>query len=113
MGQELPLRSWGFDGAIMKRVSSQIDSVIDESVDPKGKVVGSIREEPLPLQDELYNTTSRSWREKLGIVALKEIVFVSGVGGRVVFLLLPWEEVWIWVKRPLDSLQPAPEAPLH
>ena len=97
----------------MKRVSSQIDPVIDESVDPKGKVVSSIRKEPLPLQDELYNTTSRSWREKLGIVVLKKIVFVPRVGGCVVLLLVPWKEVWIRVKRPLHSFQPAPEAALH
>merc|ERR1711873_223960 len=84
------------DGAIMKRIGGQKDSFADQPSHPKGRAAISLRQEPGSLQDELNDPAPRCWRKVLVLIILKEIVFVSRVGGGVVQLVHTGEEVGIW-----------------
>ena len=90
----------------MKRIGGQKDSFADQPSHPKGRAAISLRQEPGSLQDELNDPAPRCWRKVLVFIVLEEIVFGSRVGGGVVLLVFTGEEVGIWLKRPLNSLQP-------
>ena len=71
------------------------------------KIVIRIFSEPFPLQKKFHNPTSRGWREELGVVVIKEVVLVPGVGGGVLGLeTVLGEQFFARVERLLDLLQP-------